>query len=409
MTSPIGSPRLRPTQLPAQQETSSPQATDESASTQTASTHTAAASNPPAQPGASSQGLPVADNYTSVSTTSQEKNFLKAEMPFNSKARIGQKFAYSLSTKKTAESTAGGQGEVTFNFQQGSALPKDHLGACRAASMDWLRRGLVKDKFSFADVGPKHAGPMAEAAEAASKQTPEEKKKDPDTSNRPGLLSHQRMERKYQRYDVMNKEWTTVSKAEGQKIRDSKLPNTGLTRDDVSAWEGNTYAGFKEHLETQVAQGKTNGLTSAQLKTDKLDGIKPEACVYSSQWQGENRKTFSDMMTGVLNNDRCNKEGSFLVGINGVSTVETNTTDKEGKAVKGSIDVNLPHAMAMRQTASELHFMDPNFGEFKFPRTPGTRIEADSDIGKFLAKFGERYDKQKFSNAVVFEYVKAGG
>ncbi|WP_338864711.1 YopT-type cysteine protease domain-containing protein [Myxococcus stipitatus] len=408
MTSPIGSPRLRPTHLPAQQETSSTQATDESSSTQTASPPTAAATNPPAQPGTSSQGVPVTDNYTSVSTTSQERNFLKAEMPFNSKARIGQRLTYGLSTAKTAKTTDGGQGEVTFNFQQGSVLPKDNLGACRAASMDWLRRGLVKDKVSIADVGPKHAGPMAEAAEAAKQQTPEEKKTDRDTATRPGLLSHQRMERKYQRYDVMNKEWTTVARKEHQKISESKTSGPGFTRADLSALERNTFANFKEHLETQAAQGKTGGLSAEQLKTQKLDGIKPEACVYSAQWQGDKMKTFANMMTGILNNDACSKEGAFLVGINGMGKVETTMKDEEGKETKKVIDVPLPHAMAMRQTDSELHFMDPNFGEFKFPRTPGTRIEADSDIGKFLENFGKQYEKQRFNNAVVYEYVKAG-
>ncbi|RJS25188.1 hypothetical protein DRW03_08760 [Corallococcus sp. H22C18031201] len=207
------------------------------------------------------------------------------------------------------------------------------------------------------------------------------------------------MQRKYKRFDVLNTQWNALSGAVLKEMK-KKNPEMKFGKVELLELEKATHAGFRQHLEelasNQPASAPGAGGTDApiDLKLEKLGEVEPKACVFVESRSAAAGKPFGKMLMDIVNNRGCRKEGAYLVGVSGIP------------ADAASSVIQLPHAMAMRQTATELHFMDPNWGEFKFELRPDESVVGDSDLGRFLDRMSELYGKQKFVSETVFEYGK---
>ncbi|AGC41954.1 hypothetical protein MYSTI_00604 [Myxococcus stipitatus DSM 14675] len=282
---------------------------------------------------------------------------------------------------------------VSFAPQQ-FYLPANSIGACRAASADWLRRSVTKDKHSFTDVGPKKAETFihleAKAEEKRASKPPSEPGTTPTltlTEKMPHTAAHSRMQDKYKRYDEQNKVWNELSgRVQTEMAAGGEFP---VTKESLGEREKLTHAGYKEAIEAKATAGGTAGLTVEKLKTHKLNDIEPTGCVFFKD--GES-KTYGGLMKDVLGSPECNRQGAFLLNI---------SSTKEGE------NKRFDHALAVHQTPTEVLIMDPKAGEFRFPRPPGTSVEDTPKLGEFLDKLGEKFYKGRtFDLYLVHDFQK---
>ncbi|WP_342378350.1 hypothetical protein NVS55_03165 [Myxococcus stipitatus] len=282
---------------------------------------------------------------------------------------------------------------VSFAPQQ-FYLPANSIGACRAASADWLRRSVTKDKHSFTDVGPKNAETFIHLeAQAEAKRLSKPPGESGTTSaltlteKMPHTAAHSRMQDKYKRYDEQNKVWNELSgRVQTGMAAGGEFP---VTKESLGEREKLTHAGYKEAIEAKAQAGGTAGLTVEKLKTHKLNDIEPTGCVFFKD--GES-KTYGGLMKDVLGSPECNRPGAFLLNI---------SSTKEGE------DKRFDHALAVHQTPTEVLIMDPKAGEFRFPRPPGTSVEDTPKLGEFLDKLGDKFYKgRNFDLYLVHEFQR---